>query len=250
MKQCPVCQNTYTDETLTFCLSDGTRLNDFYVSAETVQLPHGVKPTEANYGRVNIPINSLSTETKIIPPAVVTNQTERKGCSPLAIVAIFGLVGIFAIAGIAVAYFAFKDNSVVQNNTASPTPNVTNNNNSNSKEQELKDKLDKLQKQLDDQKKAANKSTPATNSTPPPPPTPTGSAKTAQVNSPADGFLAMRSGPSHKTGSQIMKIPHGATVNVYNCQGYTTIASKTGRWCQVSYAGYSGWAFDAWLIYI
>lgn len=244
MKQCPVCKNTYTDETLTFCLSDGTRLSDFYQAAATVILPNPVKPTEANYGRVNIPVNSVSTETIITPPVISdnqTSQTEKKRFSSFAIVAVFGLLGIFLLAGIIVGYFFLKDNqTLVANNSSTPNSNISQN---NSNEQDLKNKVDQLQKQLDEQKNAANKATPSTTSTPPI------STKTAQVNSPSDGFLAMRSGPSHKSGSQIMKMPHGATINVYNCQNSTTIAGKTGRWCQVSYGGSNGWAFDAWLVY-
>ena len=256
MKQCPVCKNTYTDESLIFCLSDGTRLTSFYEAEKTQALPPGINPTQPHHGRVSIPVGAPTMETKIAsiaPPTVNTVPAERKGCRPLVMAGILGLLGILAVAGIVIAYFAFKDsNTVAPNNKPAPTP-IISPTNSNSNEQALKDKLDQLQKQLDDQKKAANK-TPvpmpsAPTPTAPPPPPINSSSTTATVNSPGDGFLAMRSGPSHQSGYQITKMPHSATVTVYSCQGTTTIAGKTGRWCQVSYGGYSGWAFDAWLVY-
>ncbi len=76
------------------------------------------------------------------------------------------------------------------------------------------------------------------------------SVNTARVNSPGDGFLALRSQPDSENGNRITKIPHGASVNVLSCQSPAVkIGSRTGRWCQVTYNGQSGWAFDAWLDY-
>lgn len=43
MKKCPQCKSIYTDDTLAFCLSDGTPLDRARDSEETVQLP--VMPT-------------------------------------------------------------------------------------------------------------------------------------------------------------------------------------------------------------
>ncbi|CAN5490878.1 hypothetical protein BH23BAC4_BH23BAC4_01230 [soil metagenome] len=70
----------------------------------------------------------------------------------------------------------------------------------------------------------------------------------AYVNSPGDGFLALRSEPSVRTGYRVMRIPHEASVEVINCRSSTSsIGSSRGRWCQVSYNGNQGWAFDAYL---
>ena len=40
MKKCPQCQSSYTDDTLSYCLSDGTTLIfDENISEQTLQLP-------------------------------------------------------------------------------------------------------------------------------------------------------------------------------------------------------------------
>jgi hypothetical protein len=38
MKSCPVCNRTYSDETLTFCLEDGSILSALYAPDKTLQI--------------------------------------------------------------------------------------------------------------------------------------------------------------------------------------------------------------------
>jgi hypothetical protein len=109
----------------------------------------------------------------------------------------------------------------------------------------LLEKLDELEKKLEEQQKQ----------TPPPqvratvPPVRT-MGRNAWVNSPGDGFLALRSQPNTESGYRILQIPHGNYVHVISCQTYSQrLSGRTGRWCQVSYGGYTGWAFDGWLVY-
>lgn len=71
----------------------------------------------------------------------------------------------------------------------------------------------------------------------------------AWVNSPGDGFLALRSEPNADYGYRIVKIPHGSNVKVLSCLGGSRVGGKAGRWCRVYYNGYTGWAFDAWLAF-
>src|SRR2546428_11220132 len=54
MKSCPVCNRTYTDETLRFCLEDGTPLvSQEQTTAPTVMMPAQPPPTVAyDPGRV------------------------------------------------------------------------------------------------------------------------------------------------------------------------------------------------------
>jgi hypothetical protein len=70
----------------------------------------------------------------------------------------------------------------------------------------------------------------------------------AKANSPADGFLALRTGPSSETGERIMEIPHGATLRVLSC--LKPAPGKKGRWCRVDYNGNNGWAFDGFMVYL
>jgi hypothetical protein len=70
----------------------------------------------------------------------------------------------------------------------------------------------------------------------------------AYVNSPGDGFLALRSEPSVQTGRRVRKIPHEAQVEIVTCRSSASVVGSTrGYWCQVRYNGISGWAFDAFL---
>src|SRR5439155_23358670 len=75
------------------------------------------------------------------------------------------------------------------------------------------------------------------------------STTTARVNSPADGFLALRTFPSSDLGDRILKIPHGATITVGGCINASRVGAKPGLWCRANYNGYSGWVFDAFLSY-
>jgi hypothetical protein len=123
--------------------------------------------------------------------------------------------------------------------TKTPTPNDAEN---------LKEKIANLEKQIQEQKKKTQNvptiNAPTTTTTTPPPPS---NKVTAQVNSPSDGFLALRSQPSAETGERILQIPHGASVMVIGC--LPKAAGKKARWCRVDYNGHVGWAYDGFLIY-
>ncbi|NNE65811.1 MAG: cell envelope integrity protein TolA [Pyrinomonadaceae bacterium] len=69
-----------------------------------------------------------------------------------------------------------------------------------------------------------------------------------RVNSPNDGFLALRSKPSANQGIRITTIPHGKTLRVYSCGPRTSVNGRSGRWCQVLWRNDVGWVFDAYLI--
>jgi len=63
------------------------------------------------------------------------------------------------------------------------------------------------------------------------------------VNTPGDGFLALRSEPSAKTGVRLAKIPHGTQLSLGTC----TPSSKGSNWCQASYNGFNGWVLDQYV---
>lgn len=63
------------------------------------------------------------------------------------------------------------------------------------------------------------------------------------VNSPDDGFLALRSEPTTKSGKRLAKIPHGTALRLGVCQ-----PTSNGSWCQTSYAGLSGWVLDRYVM--
>ncbi|QQS33814.1 MAG: SH3 domain-containing protein [Acidobacteriota bacterium] len=130
--------------------------------------------------------------------------------------------------------------TTTQQTQQSPPPAATPAQTPDEANEKLLEKLAELEKKIDDQQKQAK-------ATPPPV---IRTATTAWVNSPGDGFLALRSDPSADVGYRILQIPHGAEVRVISCQDRSIrIGGRSGRWCRVRYDGTTGWAFDGWLVY-
>jgi competence protein ComGC len=244
MKECPVCKTTYTDDSLRFCLADGASLLSVNNEQETVQIFPDQNPL-----RIEI---QKDTSSLSFPPSASQNQPKKRSVIPFVIAGFVSLLllGIVGIAALLILNPFSKAETVTISNNPKPTETpvlATQNKNNELKNNELKEKLANLEKQIQDQKN--QKTSPNTQ----PFPTSTQNkpaAPTARVAPSNDGFLSLRTEPSVKTGTQLVKIPSGATVNLENCEkNYTTIDNRRGRWCMVSYAGEIGWAFDAWLIY-
>jgi hypothetical protein len=68
----------------------------------------------------------------------------------------------------------------------------------------------------------------------------------AKVNSPTDGFLALRTNPN-AIANKIMEIPNGSSIKVSDC--LESVMKKSGRWCQVTYNGNSGWVNNRFLTF-
>jgi hypothetical protein len=109
--------------------------------------------------------------------------------------------------------------------------------------QKLEEKIEDLEKKIDQKNKVPTSNWPRTTTTSKSVPDGFG-----RINSPGDGFLALRSEPSVSRGVRVSKIPHGKTVRVYSCGGRTIVGGRSGRWCQVVYRRDIGWVFDAYLI--
>ncbi|MEO5860724.1 MAG: SH3 domain-containing protein [Pyrinomonadaceae bacterium] len=239
MKQCPTCRTTYTDETLRYCLDDGGLLVDAETDAETLVRP--------------------AVRVAISPPTYPTipiggEQHSPKSSPALKIVAAVLILGFLGLLGLGAAGALFYMNSGgtkvavasptpspapprSQSPSPSPSPSLTPDD-----DERLEEEMAKLKKQLED---ALN---------PSPTKTPPGSASddppTARVNSPADGFLALRSEPDAETGERLAQIPNGTVVTLENCEKQKVkIGTRTGRWCMVTYKDQTGWVFDAWLQY-
>lgn len=86
------------------------------------------------------------------------------------------------------------------------------------------------------------------NTRPPPPPSPTiphYSGETGVVNTPGDGFLALRRGPSSSENSQLLiKIPHATPLNIGECRPN----SELERWCKTTYQGQTGWVLERYIV--
>jgi len=70
------------------------------------------------------------------------------------------------------------------------------------------------------------------------------SEETGVVNTPGDGFLALRSEPSANQGSRLFKIPHATSLNIGECVSN----SRAEHWCKTTYQGQTGWVLDRYII--
>ncbi len=244
MKQCPSCRTTYTDVTLSFCLADGTPLID--VPEES---------TVARSGRgepMRVEIGQETARPIFIPNPTPPAQT---GSNTMKIVFVAGLLGAMMLIGVigagALIYYNRDTRTARVENTningakptrstepqAEPPSDQTNS---------LRDQIANLEKRLNEQKKGTSG---ANVQSPIPPANPSTMTTVAKANSPGDGFLALRSLPNSEAGERITKIPHGATVMVGACGPVIRPIRRSGRWCQASYNGQTGWVFDSFLTY-
>jgi hypothetical protein len=166
MKRCPTCGRTYADESLSYCLDDGSVLSAPYEPEQTQRIP---APRATN----------LVTEAL---PAGQTSQAAKADRKPLLVYILRGLVAL--LAGGAFVAWLKRDStpsptvkSEVQSNAASPAG-------ANASLEEEKARLERERQQLElekerqrlaeerrkleEQRRASSSSTP--NKPPPPPP--------------------------------------------------------------------------------
>ncbi len=243
MKQCPACKTTYTDETLSYCLADGKPLMAIIDEQATI-----ANTIAGRQLRVEIPqeMPNINAQTPIYhPPAPA--KSSGSGIKiffvllavflfVLAIVVVLGIV--FYVNGIR-PEISSAANTTKRTANATPSPSATKDD-----KEELREQIANLEKRLNAQK---TNNQPA--NIPLTLPNQPAATSTARVNSPGDGFLALRTFPSSDAGSRILQIPHGAVLTVGGCLNSMRIGRKTGRWCRASYNGYSGWVFDAFLVF-
>jgi hypothetical protein len=115
MKQCPQCSRRYNDETVTFCLDDGTRLTSSYDPQATLMLPQA---------RVTAPSPAVAPPTQLTQP-----QIGQQGVRPSIV---YGLVALLALVigggAVALLYERGKGSAVGDGNKqtemplSSPTP--------------------------------------------------------------------------------------------------------------------------------
>jgi hypothetical protein len=235
MKRCPNCGTTYTDETLRFCLADGASL--VFIGNET-------------FDRAGARLTNDAPATEIIG-SYPTVASRRPGSPVVKIVIALLVAGLLALIGIgaAGAFFYMNSGGEIVASSPTPTPKTSptlsprSSPTSDDGSEELEKELADLQKKLEEiVKTAPGKSTSE--------PDDDDGTPTATVNSPKDGFLALRDKPDAKKGVRLAQIPHGAKVYLENCEKErVTIDGRAGRWCMVTYNDQTGWVFDAWLTY-
>ena len=233
MKRCPSCNTTYTDESLRYCLTDRTSL----VPVEEETIIRSGNPLRVDIPRADTAAG-FSQAAPETPKSSFPIVKVLLGLFALGVVVV-GAVGIVG----AVIYFSSRETPANQNTkNTTPVPSATPSPTVDPEKQRLQDQLANAQRQLDEQKNANRAGVPVF---PTPPATRQPGVVTARVNSPGDGFLAMRSEPSADYGERIAKIPQGAIVNIQNCaRERMRIGDRTGRWCMVTYGNHVGWVFD------
>jgi len=248
MKQCPTCGTTYTDATLRFCLADGAPLTDPGERSTVARQTSGGASNEKTIAmgggqmRVDIPQEAPAPSHYQSPPP----PSSGSGGLLKVLLVLLGL-GIFvvllAIVGLILFYKPRPDQASnnapdLKTPAASPAP-------TKDIEDELRDLIANLEKQLGDQK-GTNR--PSIDPVPTPNIPSAPMTTTARANSPGDGFLALRSLPSASVGDRILKIPHGASLSIGAC-GPVEKSVHPGRWCQARYNGHTGYVYDYYLVY-
>jgi hypothetical protein len=248
VKRCPTCLRSYADNTLRFCLEDGTELSivDERTGDDpqrTEKFPAAVTQAAHDAVRVNIP----TSQTGAPLPAAQPTKSSSLVLKILVGIVAMAVIVVVAAAGLLGLFYYLGRSGVVYNPTPTPVPTfspspydiVLNQRD----DQTLEDKIKELQKKLE-QADGANSDTDIPWNADDLP----NMGRTAKVNSPNDGFLALRNLPSTEIGSLIAKIPHGTTINVLLCSEQTvTVGGRNGHWCMVSYDKKTGWVFDVWL---
>ena len=240
MKRCPQCGTTYTDESLRFCLADGSAL-----SPDTGEptLPSGRGETL----RVDIPPPTTPAFSPSRQPYQPQPAKSSSGVLLKVVVAFLalGALGVILIGVLGVfIYLGSMDSGNTSSQSGDPPVTTEPSAPPASDEDQLARELEKLERQLEDLQKSPIGSNPF------PDEVDSAAIKVARVNSPGDGFLALRSLPSHEIGERLASIPDGDAVKVLGCDTQTvTIGGRRGHWCLISWSTYAGWAFDAWLAY-
>ncbi len=116
MKQCPSCRTSYTDDSLKYCLQDGTALvENTNSSSETIaydDAPTVISPRKVEPIRIDVPDSEWqsweeSKQAKIPPieaapyqPVQIEPAPTRSNTTSTVLLTVLGMLGLLAIAGI------------------------------------------------------------------------------------------------------------------------------------------------------
>ncbi len=131
MKICPACQNQYTDDTLQFCLQDGTPLT-FARQADTPTAVLGETETHAALGgdKFQVPIHQ-PTSTPPVSHVTAVPQGKKSNTAMAVLLTVVGMLILFGVAGVAAWFYLRKPEAKVVSNVGNNavTPVVALNNN-------------------------------------------------------------------------------------------------------------------------
>lgn len=133
MKVCPACRTQYSDDTLSFCLQDGTPLvSGFDIETPTVTLGE-VETAAVRRDRVNVPIDPASAawqQSQVTNVATLRPPEKRSNTAVVVGATVVGMLFLFGLIGIAAWIFVKNSGQQLQQN-ANNTPNNTGGTNSN-----------------------------------------------------------------------------------------------------------------------
>jgi flagellar basal body-associated protein FliL len=184
MKQCPACKTSYTDDSLKFCLADGSVLD-----SATDEQPTVIKPAGTNAVRVDIGSTAASTDAmpRVDPAPTSSSGTWVKIALGVVILSLL-VIGAVGLIGAVFYYGSGGKEKDIAANSPTPTPTATATATPDAEKEKLRDELANIQKKLEEKIKTNVNTQPSPLDQPP--------LTTATANSPEDGFLALRSQPN------------------------------------------------------
>ena len=134
MKSCPACKNQYSDDTLLYCLQDGTPLTTV-AQSDTPTVMLGETETAAARGgdiRINVPVDdpnqSAWQQSEVTRIATASPEKRSSKTALTVILTMLGMLVLFGVLGVG-AWFLFRNSqqTLIQNtantsNSAKPTP--------------------------------------------------------------------------------------------------------------------------------
>jgi len=142
MKICRICNRTYADETMNFCLDDGATLSDLYDPNQNRRLPPTMLPTPAPT-EILSPGSMPSTSRGPLIPTILSPQPPqlyspgpeappaRRGRGKKWVGGVIGTCVILGIGVLSIIWLAQRDGSdtdretVITNNNLQPSPSPT-----------------------------------------------------------------------------------------------------------------------------
>ena len=109
MKHCPTCYRSYPDETLAYCLEDGSLLSTSYDSEATQRIPTA---------RTTNP-----QSTNVLPPTLAISPPMRKSSKPLIVYLVVGLLAL--VAGGAIVAWMKSDPNTSSNTKSEAASNAS-----------------------------------------------------------------------------------------------------------------------------
>ena len=141
MKTCPACQRVYSDETIIFCLADGTELKNVTRNIDldaTWRLAPRIEPAPTQMAPQTDgaaqPLSTIQYHPELLGRPGESTPPAKVQSSRTVLPWIFAMVVVMALAGIFIAWIVTRDrgakNVTSEVPTATPQPSISENSNS------------------------------------------------------------------------------------------------------------------------